>query len=227
MASGPGFSSVADPALAVGPMNERTFRQSELDLTADLNGFFEELLHEVVTVHGFETSDMCASYLVGLLIGFARPDPATRAPLERPLTLLLVEAQNSVGGERFERLKNLGDAVLYLSGFFREHLETRGVALGYFTSLGAHAYGQASAMLRTASDQAAAPDVFLELSDNFDEHSCLLNQAADALLARAARANPKSTLWLYERWLKTGSVALSRALALRGLLPQKGSEALH
>jgi len=89
--------------------------------------------------------------LAGLLADYAKPDRLEAEALDRPLTLLLDEALHTAGRERFERLRSLGDGVLYTSGFFADHLSTRGVELRYVRALGARAYDSAAAMLRQSA----------------------------------------------------------------------------
>jgi hypothetical protein len=162
--------------------------------------------------------------LVSLLTDYARPDARCNEALERPLTLLLDEALHAPGQERFERLRVLGDGVLYVSGFFAPHLETRGVEVRYVTSLGARAYDSAGRMLRGASDN--APDLFFELAENFERFAELLSAVAEKLQLAAAPSSV-GVLKLYERWLKTGNEALSSELLERGVLPVRGAGGLH
>jgi len=143
---------------------------------------------------------------------------------------LLVEAMQSVGKERFERLRTLGDGVLFVSGFFGDHLQTRGVELGYVSSVGARAYEGAASMLRRGASlptaRGSAPDLFGELADKFPMFVDLLNGMADALLARSVHGE-RGLIKLYERWLKTGSPLLADALAARGMAATRGDGVLH
>lgn len=196
-----------------------------LDLSANLETFFHDVVDDAMKQQHVEATAAAEYYLVSLLTDYARPDPRSSAALERPLTLLLDEALNAPGQERFERLRVLGDGVLYVSGFFAPHLETRGVEVRYVTSLGAKAYDNAGRMLRGANDN-AAPDLFFELAQNFQRFVELLSSVAQRLSLAAA---PSSTglLKLYERWLKTGSEMLGHELVGRGVLPVRGAGGLH
>jgi hypothetical protein len=138
---------------------------------------------------------------------------------------LLDEALHAPGQERFEKLRVLGDGVLYVSGFFAPHLETRGVEVRYVTSLGARAYDGAGKMLRGASGD-GAPDLFFELSENFERFAELLSAVAQKL-SLAAAPSSQGLLKLYERWLKTGSEDIGTELMQRGVLPTRGAGGLH
>ena len=148
-----------------------------LDLSANLQTFFHDVVDDAMRKKHVEATEAAEYYLVSLLADYARPDARSCEAMERPLTLLLDEALHAPGNERFERLRVLGDGVLYVSGFFAPHLETRGVEVRYVTSLGAKAYDNAGRMLRGANDNAAT-DLFFELAENFGRFADLLSDVA-------------------------------------------------
>jgi hypothetical protein len=201
-----------------------------LDLSADVSAFFAGLVGEAIEKQHLDATGATRAYVSSLLADYAKPGTLTRDALERPVTLLLAEAKESVGRERFERLRALGDGTLYVCGFFGEHLETRGVALRYVTSIGREAYDCAAAMLRRrASDGEAssAPDVFGELAAHFEAFVGLIESIADRLGAQSVGSTPGGILRLYERWLRTGSDELANKLGSHGLMPLKGGGGLH
>jgi hypothetical protein len=198
--------------------------EQEIDLRGDLDGFFGELIEQALEERRVNPTDAARLYLTALLVDFARPGSKLDA-FERPFTLLFAEAQDSVGGERFERFRALGDGALYVRGFFWEHLETRGVALRYVSAVGARAYDGARHMLERAGGNSAI-DVFGELAERFDAFVELFGAVADRLLARGAMSNG-GMVKLYERWLRTGSGALGEALAQRGLVPMRAFAGVH
>ncbi|HEY6079906.1 MAG TPA: hypothetical protein VIW29_13925 [Polyangiaceae bacterium] len=196
-----------------------------LDLSANLETFFHDVVDDAMRKKHVEATEAAEYYLVSLLIDYARPAAQATEAFERPLTLLLDEALHAPGQERFERLRVLGDGVLYVSGFFAPHLETRGVEVRYVTQLGARAYDGAGKMLRGASGD-AAPDLFFELASNFERFAELLSAVAEKL-SLAAAPSSVGLLKLYERWLKTGSEELGSELLERGVLPVRGAGGLH
>lgn len=199
-----------------------------IDLTVNVQGFFRDVLAGSLRSRGCEVTDAAETYLVALLADFARPGQLDARALDRPVTLQLDEALRAAGYERFDRLRAVGDGVLYVTGFFGEHLEMRGVELGYVSGLGARAYESAAEMLRGAAGSGAtgAPDLFAELADNFEALVALVADVADSLLARSATTD-RSMVRLYERWLKHGSSSLAGLLAERGVLPRRGDRTLH
>jgi len=199
-------------------------------LERSVGGFFHEVVGEAVRTRQVEATDQAMSYLVGLLTEFAHPDPVRQDSFGRPLAFLLDEALRTSGAERFQRLRALGDGVLYLTGFFGDHIETRGVDVGYVTSVGATAYRGAASMLRLptpaeGSDR-ADENVFSELSLKFDEFVQVIAVVAETTLAQQAKSE-LGVLKLYEKWLRSGSSTLAKELGARGLVPVRSGGGIH
>jgi hypothetical protein len=203
-------------------------------LANSVGSFFHEAVGEAVRTRQVAATEEATSYLVALLSDFARPNAERDDTFDRPLAFLLDEALRTNGAQRFQRLRALGDGVLYITGFFGDHIETRGVDVGYVTSVGATAYrGVASMLRRPPSDpidsgkrQEAEDNVFAELSQNFDRFVEVLTTVADATLAQQARGE-RGIVMLYERWLRSGSATLAKELGARGLVPHRGSGGVH
>jgi hypothetical protein len=189
--------------------------------------FFLEAVGDAIRVRGVEVTEGAASYLVALLADYVHPDRRAGEALDRPLTLLFDEAVRAPDpAERFERLRTLGDGVLYGCGFFEEHFAARGVDPKYLRGLGTRAYGAASSMLvRNRTDEAAGPDLFAELSRKFDGFVDVLADVADATVAMGTETS-RGLVKVYERWLRTGSERLAEALTARGLVPTRGAKGI-
>jgi hypothetical protein len=193
----------------------------------DVDGFFRELVTQAIKSRGFEPSTASASYVVALLAEAAKPNASALNVIgESSFTLMLADAMESQGVARFEKLRLIGDGVLYVSGFFGDHLTRRGLAPYYVRGLGATAYGGAASMLRSVGAHATGPDVFTELSHKFERFVQLLSYVAEELAARAVR-DDSSLLDVYERWLKVQSDRLTELLLARGILPQRKSPGVH
>jgi hypothetical protein len=198
-------------------------------LERSVGGFFHEVVGEAVRTRQVEATDQAMSYLVALLTDFAHPDPVREDTFERPLAFLLHEALRMTGAERFQRLRALGDGVLYLTGFFGDHIETRGVDMAYVTNVGATAYRSAATMLRRPIGETAdSPNdnVFAELSTKFDQFVDVIAVVAETALAQQARSE-LGVLKLYERWLRSGSATLAKELGARGLVPGRNAGGVH
>ena len=188
-----------------------------------VSSFFCEAVEDAMRARRVDATGGATRYLVGLLADYAHPDQRAGEALERPLTLLLDEAlRTPAPADRFERLRTLGDAILYGCGFFGDHFEARGVDPHYLHGLGTQAYGAASSMLRRSPAE-GGPDVFAELSHNFDLFVAVVTEVADATISMGME-NSQGLLKAYERWLRTGSERLASALTSRGVMPTRGAK---
>jgi hypothetical protein len=196
--------------------------------TASVSDFFEEVLEDAMKVRGMSASEGATSYVVALLAELAKPGSPVERTLDRPLTLLLDEAlHESALATRFEKLRTLGDGVLYSSGFFADHFEARGVDTKYVMSIGRTAYENAGSLLRTGSEKDVenSIDIFGELAKDFASFVAVLAEVANATVAKGVQTS-RGVLKLYERWLKTRNERLGEALASQGFVPPRGGRVL-
>ncbi len=198
-----------------------------ISLSPSMSGYFQEVVSEALRSRNLEATEAASSYLVDLLCDYAHPDEQSGSTLTQPLTFLLRDALEATGAERFQRLRGLGDGVLYVAGFFGGHIDSKGIHRGYIVSVGSTAYREAAAMLRRSPKvMGQGPDVLSELADKFERFAQVLGDVADAALASNAR-DPRGMLKLYERWLRTGSSRLAEELGARGLIPTRGAGGLN
>jgi hypothetical protein len=201
---------------------QRSAESLGIDLCRDLDEFFLEVVRTVRRRRVYEATAAAATYVASLLADRARMGGETC--FDQPLTLTLAEALQKVGLERFERLRQIGDDVLYTTGFFGEHFESRGIEQQYVEQLGARAYATASRMLFMDRQRPGA--LFDELAHRFPMFVALVHDVADTLNASVLFSHQK-LLEVYERWTKTGSEALAEALLRSGLFPLRGNRTLH
>lgn len=188
--------------------------------TPTMSQFFQEVVSDALQRSRCEASEAAAHYLVSLLCDFARPSHETEAAFKEPLAFALRDAMEAAGAERFRRLRLLGDAVLYVSGFFGSHIQGRGIAQSYVSDIGASAYWNAAAMLRLNASQASFPGhVLSELAQKFERFARVLADIAESIMVSSARDRESALVKLYERWLHTGSPRLAGELVAQGLLP--------
>ena len=196
--------------------------------TGSITTYFHEVVEDAIKARHVEATNGATTYLVGLLSDYARPDQKAGEALARPLAFLLNEAmQTPSPAERFDKLRTLGDGVLYSCGFFGDHFEARGVDQGYLIGIGTTAYGAAASLLHVPSKTPDAPglklDIYRELADNFRAFVGVLIEIADRTIS-AGMQGAKDLVRVYERWLKTGSDGLAQALAAHGLVPTRGAK---
>lgn len=182
-------------------------------------GFFGTVVEDALKSRRVDATEGATRYLVGLLADYAHPEQTAGEALDRPMTLALDEALHVPDpAQRFERLRVLGDGVLYGCGFFGDHFEARGIDIAYMERLGTRAYGAASTMLRAGAHE--TPDLFAELAAKFGEFVEVVAEVADSTIAMGTE-NPRGLLKVYERWLKTGSDRLASALTSHGVVPTR------
>jgi hypothetical protein len=195
--------------------------------------FFHEIVENALKARSVDVTEGTEHYLVALLSTFTRPD-AHAAAHDKPLAFQLDEALHiPEAGPRFDRLRALGDGVLYSSGFFGDHFEARGIDPNYLVGIGTTAYGAASSMLRGHGTSGTdgrergrdSVDIFGELAAKFAALVAVLCEVANHTIASGV-ANAKQVVKLYERYLKTRSPSLEKALTSHGLVPQRGSRGI-
>ena len=181
---------------------------------ADVRAYFRERLLGALERHRVRADAGTEFYLVNLLAEFAIAPPLPT--LDRPLAEQLAEALQTEGHERLRRFRGLGDAVLYVSGFFVDHLERRGITPDYAGAMGGRAYRSASVLVRLAPlREAALAPVYEELAEKFATYVDVLGDVREAATPRT----PQDIVRLYERWKKTQSPALADKLRSVGLFP--------
>lgn len=170
--------------------------------------FFKEQVEAACQRQHLHPQPLTSYYIVSLLAEFARADNATLESAD-PLGLKLLRALDSGGTMQRLGLKQVGDASLFISGFFSDSLRRRLVDIDYYVSLGGYAYGSLS-----ASDDSLSP-IFAELADKFVAFVDVLTEVS----TRAALTSDADLLRLYERWARTGSRRNGDLLVERGLVP--------
>ncbi|MDP9150746.1 MAG: hypothetical protein M3O36_12515 [Myxococcota bacterium] len=185
-----------------------------------VSNFFGEVVEDAMRTRHVDATQGATCYIVSLLADYAHPDQRAGQTMERPLTLLLDEALRMADpAVRFERLRAIGDGILYGCGFFGDHFQAQGVEAKYLHALGTRAYDSASSMLRRAPKE-QGPDLFAELARNFEGFVDVLQDVADATVAMGVESS-RGLVRVYERWLKTGSERLASALTSRGMMPTR------
>jgi hypothetical protein len=181
--------------------------------------YFRGLVDQALARQGVAVDELTAWYVVQLLSACSRFDTATGEGVwsEAPLAIRLGRALETGGVRQRLLLRQVGDAALFMAGFFPDRLRRSLVDAHYYTSVGGYAYGSLSRL----SDAALAP-VFEELADRFDSLVDVLGEVSE----QSACATPNDLLRLYERWLRTGSARCGERLIEQGVIPTSATTAL-
>ena len=189
---------------------------SAIEPHTDVHVFFRDKLSAAMKRCDLYAREATEFYLVQLLSDFVASTP--QDILSKPLAERLGRALTASGAEALRRFKQLGDLALFVSGFFADHLDSRGVSRRYVSDLGGQAYAAAGGLACRSRGSAVArdPEVYAELSDRFDAFAGVLNDVREDTTLRT----PRDVLRLYERWRRTGSPLLARRLRAEGVFPQ-------
>jgi hypothetical protein len=180
---------------------------SGIEPAVSVREFFGEHVARALRDLRLETGPATEGYLVGLLSGYAVSEQIH--VLAHPLVGLLQRAMEATGPDRQLRLRELGDAALFLSGFFPDSFERRGLDATYAATMGGRAY-----LLAGSQDRDGARRLVLsELARRFVEFVRVLDEVRE----QTALSSDGAVLQLYERWLRSGSPAVARRLARRGV----------
>ena len=171
--------------------------------------FFKEQVEGAMARQNLKTSEWTAYYVVRLLAGYVAAG-REEITFDEPLGVRLALALQAEGVAQREGLRSVGDASLFVAGFFSDSLQRRLVDSDYYIALGANAYGRLA-----GADRDAFADVFGEMADKFVPLVDVLAEISD----RASLGSNRELLRLYDRWLRTGSRRDESLLAERGLLP--------
>lgn len=178
-----------------------------------LEGFFHEAVDQALREHRVDADPMTEHYLVQLLATYAAQ------PIDdTPLALRLMEALEASPRQRRERLRQVGDTSLFVSGFWSDSFQRKLVDVDYYIDLGGSAYGE---LARTGEGWRRDPnaDVYGTLAENFARFVEVL-----AIISRRTMpaARPQDVMRLYERWVRTRSSWAARKLAAMGVFLQTG-----
>jgi hypothetical protein len=171
--------------------------------------YFKELVEGALQHQRLAANELTAFYLVQLLAGFLRRS-AERGDDDGPLALQLAQALERGGREQRAGLRQIGDASLFMSGFFSDSFRRKIVDVDYYVAIGGFAYHALS-----RSDNDMLSPVFAELADKFVGFVDVLNEVSE----RSSCTSNTDLLRLYERWVKTRSRRTGQLLVECGVVP--------
>lgn len=188
---------------------------------ARIEDFFHDAVTGALRNQRVRTRDEVAvsHYLGNLLAAFTRYDPA-QDPLDRPLALLLADASGAETLERLRLLRRLGDAALYVAGFFSDALSRSLVDVDYYIGMGGAAYANVADQYGRWRARDGAEALYRDLAAQF---AALVDVLAEVAETHSLASNA-GIVRLYERWLRTDSDRLARKLSAQGVIPVRGGD---
>jgi hypothetical protein len=193
----------------------------------NLFDFFRERVDAAANNQQASLSQEGIFYLSNLLTEQGNSDLSEGPPT---LVEMMVRARDQSPGTAVSDYRELGDRALYLSGFFRTHIERGIVDLEYYLYLGASAYHTLSNLLCLGHRSGGFSAIFSELAARFKTCAAILSEVEQEVRSEASveedEPSDKEILALYEHWQATGSTKAARKLQSLGLLPGRGSDEL-
>jgi hypothetical protein len=174
--------------------------------------FFKEQVEAACERQQLHAQPLTSYYVVSLLSEFTHLGTSSAGHAVgsgEPLGVKLLRALDSGGSSQRLGLKQVGDASLFISGFFSDSLRRSLVDVDYYVSLGGYAYRSL-----VTSDDTLSP-IFAELSSKFVSFVEVLSEVS----ARTQLTNDADLLRLYEKWLRTGGRYSGELLAEHGIVP--------
>ncbi len=188
--------------------------RSPLITDGNVATYFEQLLERAVSNQQLALNETTHAYLVGILLSFIKPTKRVGDheidPLDHPLALILAKVYEATPSQQLKLLQTLGDAALFISGFFPDSLKRQTVDIDYYIAMGESAYHTIST--RSRNEQFFS--LFRELSRKFTKLVDLFNEVAEDTRSKSDR----DLLRLYDVWAKTKSARSERLLRERGIV---------
>jgi len=160
---------------------------------------WHSLVTEAQSVAGTQLDEELESYLVFMLMRYTdKPEMAASV-----LALDYLEASNTLGQLRQDRMRDVGDQCLLYSGLFPERAERRRVRISYYVDLGRGAY-------HTAADatQQAIGQLFTGLASQF----VLIMDTLQAMRGINNGGQPLKPIMAFDLWRDTGSQMARQSL---------------
>jgi hypothetical protein len=135
--------------------------------------------------------------------------------LSTPLAFMLRRAIEAPSDKQPHLYRRLGDASLYVSGFFQDYFNKKTFDINYYINMGASAYEQASSLTKNQIRDESLQATFISLSRNFNQMVDIVAQASDS----TSLQQDKDLLIIYDRWNRSGSERLRSILEDKGIRP--------
>jgi hypothetical protein len=180
--------------------DSRSHDQPPLIERASPRAVFASLVADALAAAPAEPSPMATAYLIDLLEERVRTADSSGAGPDT-LAEAWLAAVRETGSQRLQRLRDLGDRALFVSGYFGASLTRSVVGRGYYRDMGRTAYGSLAVALGSPDAEGSWRRLFEELADRFAEFTLVLSEVSD----RVYRDRPEWLLGLYDRYLATGS----------------------
>lgn len=176
-----------------------------LEIFKKCDAFFKLALDTAIEKQRADLSQEVTFYLLSILLLGLREDPH----FDAETTIKRYEIAFS--GGKPESFKAIGDSALIITGIWWQSLARRLVDIDFYIKLGRLSYQ------REAERQKSLPELFEELSENFEKSVNILMEATRCI--SEANMTNRDLLKIYEAWLQTHNAFLEEKLRSYGINP--------
>lgn len=153
---------------------------------------WHDLVKEAQVFNGVSLDEELESYLVFLLMRYTgKPELAAKV-----MALDYLEGAQTMGSQRRDKMRDVGDQCLLYSGLFPKRAEKRRVRVSYYVDLGRTAYQNVA-----EATQAAMAEMFIHLAESF----VALMDTLQAMRSMHNRMEVLDPIRAFELWQETGS----------------------
>ena len=179
-----------------------------IDFDKTANEYFDGLIREKSSAIKLELTEYSYTYILELLNKnvFSYQSEEDGSKMISESIFLALQEQNSEIKKR--ELKRIGDALLFKTGFFSNHLKRKLVGLKYHFDMGSFAYSNLYAC--------SYSPVYLELSDRFTEFADLLFAVSEEL--NFQNTGSDNLLLLFDKFSNVDSKVAQQKLLERGVV---------
>lgn len=193
-----------------------------VNLVLDSNSYFREMVDNAFAERKLKTYPQVKSYLVDVLKHYLVVEnlydeqDASGKKTRKTLAEMLLTANQAGTKLRFEKLKNLGDSSLYISGFFSDSFQRKIIDVDYYVDIGRMAYDSLSSDVEE--------DTFARLYKEISNQFLSLVDVLSLISQKAKITDEENILRMMDVYAKTGSTLIEETLAEKGVFnkPQKG-----
>jgi hypothetical protein len=164
---------------------------SEIILQPTAAAEWQNLVKEAEKTGHFELGEELESYLTFLLMRFTQKPEMAKSVL----ALEFLNGLEETGRQRIEKLRDVGDKCLLVSGLFPGRAEKRRVRISYFVELGINAY----AVL------AQSPQRYAKLYILLQESFVILMDTLHVIRSLSGQEQSLTPLQAQELWVDTAS----------------------
>lgn len=194
-------------------------------LILDSSRFFHNLVNEAVEERKIKTYPQIKSYLAEVMQHYLHTEnlydqqDSSGKRTRKTMTELYLTATQLGAKERVEKLKQLGDSSLYISGFFSDSFQRKIIDIDFYIDMGKMAFQSLA--------QDVDEDTFSKLFNDISEQFLGLVDVLSLISQKAKMTDEDNILRMMDVYAKTGSSLRGETLAEKGVFNRPDKKNTH